>query len=95
MNKFKLIKLLLLCFLISTETYSAESKFRTDMTDLNTDIIVSLEAYPEPEQFLNRDMGNKLLSPIRYPNFDVKPIDVVQGTILRKLCKTQPTAETC
>ena len=58
------------------ETYSAESKFRTDMTDLNTDIIVSLETYPESEQFLNRGMSNKLLSPIRYPNFGVKPVFV-------------------
>ena len=49
------------------------------MTDLNTDIVVSLEGYPEAEQFLNRGMSNKLLSPIRYPNFGVKPIEVVQG----------------
>lgn len=83
MNTFKLIKLLLLCFLINTEAYSAERKFRTDMTDLNTDIVVSLETHAEAEQFLNRGMGNKLLSPLRYPNFGVKPINVVQGTILK------------
>lgn len=83
MNKFKLIGLLFLFLLISVKTSAGESKFRRDMTDLNTDIIVSLETYPEPEQFLNRGMNNKLLSPLRYPNYGVKPVDVVQGAILK------------
>jgi hypothetical protein len=81
--KFKFVVILFLCLFIQINVYSAESKFRSDMSDLNTDIIVSIESLSEPEQFLNRGMSSKSLTPLRYPNFAVKPVEVIQGDILK------------
>ena len=81
--KFKYLLFSCMYLLMAIDVYADERKFRKDMTDLNTDIIISIETRPEPEQFLNRGMGDKLKNLIRFPNFGVKPIQVMQGAILQ------------
>jgi hypothetical protein len=83
MNKYKLFLILLLNLINSPEALSVEQTKRITEKDMNADIILSIDGYTEPKQFFERGMGDAKSSPLRYPNFGTKAVDVLQGSTLK------------
>ena len=83
MNKSKLFLIFFLNLIISCEVLSVTQTKRITEKDMNVDIILSIDGYSEPKQFFERGMGDAKSSPLRYPNFGTKAVDVLQGAILK------------